>query len=113
MKRLLAALLLVLPFSLPIADVQADAGWEWDPSWGYHQQEWYDPSDWFDYNGTIDYEDTYYGDYYDEDIEGRGVYDRWDEYDEYDGPPGPPSFTDRYYTDDWYDQRPVFDAWYE
>lgn len=77
--------------------------WEWDPQYGYHREEWYDPGDWFDSDTGIDYERDYYGDYFDR----TPFHDRFDdefEYRYYDGL--------GYYTDDWYDDRPVFDRWY-
>lgn len=113
---------------------QADQ-YEWDPSTGYHEEEWYDPSDWADPDDGLDYESDYFGDYstfsdeeyyddeyYDDDYyqgdaevyfesdyiddEGAGVEDdNWDNDNYWQG--------HHFYSEDWYDDAPDFDSWYE
>lgn len=121
MERLAFLLIAALFAAGTAASALADEQFEWDPAWGYHEEEWYDPSDWFGDDHTVSYEDRYYGDY--EHLGDASDRDRtrageqaWDEYGYDDVYLYDDHGYDRgwdYYTDDWFDEEPDFDDWYD
>ncbi|KAA5545478.1 hypothetical protein FYK55_07470 [Roseiconus nitratireducens] len=115
-----AALMVPLALSAQTATAQQ---YEWEPGYGYHEEEWYDPSDWFGNDDDVSYEDAYdsyygnydddyYGEYYDND-EFASADDYYEEQPRRDRD----SYRDQnrrgYFTSDWFDQSPGFDAWYD
>ena len=115
---LMAALVAVAFLVQPVATMAQD--YEYEPGEGLHEEEWYDPSDWFDVDDDIDYE----YDWYDYTYNYPYVYDYDDDYGYWDPYEDEWEYGDDdfvwdddweydYYTEEWWEDEPDFDVWYD